>query len=593
MTEILKVQNQIIDSRHPNYYRSLDDWNLFRRTWEGGTRFRDEYLVKFSQREFPKDFEDRSKVTPIPRFAGAAIADIRNSIFQRMGDIVRRNGSPAYTAAIEGLNGGVDLHGTAMNSFIGIQALDELLVMGKVGIYVDAPAMQANTLADAAYVRPYIYRYQIEDILAYSYAPPGLPSQFRAVLLRDTTVTYDQQSLLPGQEFKRYRHLWINQETGLVNLQFYNEEGHPVDVDGNPAGAIELQLTAIPFVLLDIGESLIKDVCHHQVALLNLTSSDVNYARKSNIPFYTEQRDLRAVGSHLKQPATDGTASEGGQAANERDLTMGATQGRAYDLGAERPGFINPSSEPLQASLSLQAKLEADIRKLVNLAVQTLASRASAESKQMDNLGLEAGLSYIGLVLEAGEKRIAEYWAAYENVDASKRQVAMVKYPDRYSLKTDLDRITEADKLSDLMFSVPGRTVKKEIAKTIVTVLLGGKISIDKLDAIYKEIDTAPYTTSDPETIIAAKEAGLAGEQTASIALGFEDDEYLQAREDHIRRATEILKAQASVKTATDAGARGVDDLSADSDAGKREKAESRNTDLKDTTKEPVRGEGK
>ena len=33
----------------------------------------------------------------------------------------------------------------------------------------------------------------------------------------------------------------------------------------------------------------------------------------------------------------------------------------------------------------------------------------------MDNQGLEAGLSYIGLVLESAERRIAEFWAAYED----------------------------------------------------------------------------------------------------------------------------------------------------------------------------------
>ena len=60
---------------------------------------------------------------------------------------------------------------------------------------------------------------------------------------------------------------------------------------------MELELTRIPFVLLDIGDSMIKDVVNHQIALLNLVSSDVNYALKSNFPFYIEQKDVRAVGS--------------------------------------------------------------------------------------------------------------------------------------------------------------------------------------------------------------------------------------------------------------------------------------------------------
>jgi len=92
---------------------------------------------------------------------------------------------------------------------------------------------------------------------------------------------------------------------------------------------------------------------------------------------------------------------------------------------------------------------------LVNLAVSSLAVRASAESKVMDNQGLEAGLSYIGLLLESAERQLCEHWAAYEERVVSKREVATIKYPDRYSLKTDADRIKEATDLTKLMNSVP------------------------------------------------------------------------------------------------------------------------------------------
>ena len=206
----------------------------------------------------------------------------------------------------------------------------------------------------------------------------------------------------------------------------------------------------------------------------------------------------------------------------DSDIKVGATQGRTYDKGMNPPSFINPSAEPLKASMDLQAKLEDDIRKLIHLAVADTANRATAESKSMDNQGLEAGLSYIGLVLEAAERQIAEFWAAYEERDPAKRDVATVKYPDRYSLKTDSDRITEAENLVKLMYAVPGQKVKRELAKNIVLALLGGKVSVGDIQAIFEEIDKAPYATSDPTTIIAAVEAGLCGEKTAAMALGLQ-----------------------------------------------------------------------
>ena len=167
---------------------------------------------------------------------------------------------------------------------------------------------------------------------------------------------------------------------------------------------------------------------------------------------------------------------------------------------------------------SCKSKLGDEIRQLVNLAVSSLATRQSAESKSMDNQGLEAGLSYIGLVLENAERQLAEHWAAYEERNALKRQIATIKYPDVYNLKTDADRIDEAQNLLKLMAAVPGRKIKKELAKCIVLALLGGKISVDDLAAINKEIDDAPYTTSDWNTIIqAVKTASAARRQPPSL----------------------------------------------------------------------------
>ena len=358
-----------------------------------------------------------------------------------------------------------------------------------------------------------------------------------------------------------------------------------------------MELTRIPFVMLDIGNSLIKDVCGHQIALLNLGSSDVSYALRSNFPFYIEQKDLRAVGAHLKHAATaDGTATTGGQGAAETDIQVGATHGRSYDKGMNPPSFINPSAEPLRASLDLQERLKGDIRELVNLAVSSLAVRASAESKVMDNQGLEAGLSYIGLLLESAERQLCEHWAAYEERVVSKREVATIKYPDRYSLKTDADRIKEATDLTKLMNSVPGRKVKRELSKGIVQALLGGKVSVDDLAAINEEIDNAHYTNGDPQTIILAAQAGLVGEKTGSVALGFDDDEYLAARTDHAERLKLIAESQGGESAAKAAATRrrgASRTFPPIPTLGRKRRRPAATPISKSTTAPPVRGNGR
>ena len=586
---------RVIDTRHPRYVNDMLWWEDWRECYEGGPDYVQRNLKKFSERETDADFNTRVFFTPIPTYAKAAINDIRNSIFQRLRDVTRRDGSKSYMTASAGEKGGVDNNGSSMQHFVGITVLTELLVMGRCGVYVDMPRFDSDTptLADVGSKRPYVYHYPVEDILSWSTTKPEAPGEFQAVLLRDRGVDYNASFIqgidLPSGQYTRYRLMWINQETGKVNMRLFDEDDLQINLYGNPdpGNDIQLDLTRIPFTMVDIKGSLLKDVYKHQVALLNLGSSDVSYALKANFPFYTEQKDMRAVGAHLKETVSDdGSTGTSDNSKPGKEARAGVSHGRTYDLKAERPGFIHPSPEPLHASIALQEKLEDDIRKLVNLEVQNKqGSRASsAEALKMSDQGLEAGLSYIGLVLEGAERDIATFWAAYEG-KKGKAQIAVVKYPDRYSLKNDEDRIIEAKSLADLMYSVPGETVKKELSKNIVTALLAGRISVGRMDEIFKEIDKAEYTTSNPDVIIRAHEAGLCGEQVASMALGFDENEYLTAREDHAAKAKRILEAQMSGKVqglqaaqggapaAPDAAAaRGIPALAVDNKGGQVER---------------------
>jgi hypothetical protein len=484
-----------------------------------------------------------------------------------------------------------------MNHFIGTQCLPEMLSMGQVGVYVDNIAPDGPTLAHADSASPYVYMYRVEDILSWTTSLPEQKSEFQSVLLRDWVIQHESifhGVSLPTNDIQRYRLVWIG-EDGFVRYQFFDEGNDPIHADGSPGeDIVKLELTVIPFVMFDIDDSLLRDISGHQIALLNLGSSDVAYALKSNVPMYTEQQDSRSVGNHLKTDVMrDGTATSGGQAGADNIVKTGTVDGRIYDIGVDRPNFIAPPSEPLMASMALQSKLEDDIRKLVNLAVVALGtSRASADARGIDNQGLEAGLAFIGLVLEGGERKIANMWAAYEGLDQTK---TVVTYPTQYSLKTNAERIDEAGKLIDLIFSIPSTSAKKELAKDATVSLMGGRINPDKMQIIFKEIDAAKYATSDPEVIRLAKEEGLAGDVTLSNALGFDGEtEIPKAEIDHAKRIARIAEAQSAEKGDDGSpGARGVNDLSANSKEGKDEKADANNTDANSTTKKPTRGKGK
>jgi len=602
----LSQKRRIIDARYPSYFSDQTSWEKWRYTYRGGDEFIEKYMTMIDRQEDPNDFKARKDMSPAPTFAKAAVNDIRNSIFQRMRDIVRRDGSQSYHRAAAGLDNGVDLRGSTMNQFFGKDVLTELLVMGRCGLYVDSPTVERldgalPSLADiqAVNFRPYIYLYQIEDILSWRLSKPDEPSEFQALLLRDTGLDFDDTTLLPIQTFERYRLLWIDPTDGLVRMQFFNDEGAKIDMSGNEViDPIVLNLNRIPFVMPDIGDSLLRDVYRHQIALMNLESRDVAFAYKVNFPFFSQQEDLRAVGDHLKHNVNpDGTAEAGGQHTHLKEVRVGLDHGLKYDLNAERPAFINPSSETLLASMALQKEMKEDIRRLVNLAVvNTAGPRQSAESKSFDNQGLEAGLSYIGLVLENAEQRIADYWASYENVEVAARRIAVVKYPDRYALRSDEERISEASGLVELIKQTPSSTARKELWKTIITILLGGRISVEDMNEIFREIDNAAFTTSDPDVIFEALERGAVGEVTANLALGFTGQEEVnKAQADHAARLARIAEAQSSDDDDGDENlaARGLKDFDDGSGGARSEREEATNPDLQADRKKRVRGRGK
>jgi len=617
----------VSDLRHPQYVLNQENWEKWRLTYLGGSRFIKRYLKKFSNREDDQQFRDRMAVSYCPAFAKAAIDEVKNSVFQRLADIIREGGPKSYADAVEGLSGGVDKSGTSMTTFMGTNVLPELLTMARVGVYVDMPPMpQVATLADRpATSRPYLYWYKAEDIRSWAMQDPavGDPTEFRAVLLRDSAYDIDQHWVLPYEVTNRYRYCYLGDD-GFVHVQFYVQTdpeqktapqfvGGPASdypsVDGWEAQGEEivLNLKRIPFVMLELSDSLLADVADYQITLLNLASSDINYALKSNYPFYVEQYDWKAEAPYLK-PSTPGgmvgtlqTALDPTTAAvivsqeKVKEVRIGSATGRRYPTGTERPAFIHPSSEPLAISMQKQEQLKTEIRQLVHLAISTLSrTRQSAESQSNDMQGLEAGLSYIGLELQHAERKIAEFWALYEG----ESQAATVHYPTQYSLLSDEDRRKAAAELKDLMPMVTSLTFRREVSKRIVDIILGSKVRADILQRIKDEIDQDPVVIGDPLVIEQDVINGLVSLETASAARGYPKGEVEKAKQDHAERLARIAQSQADAanmqQQGSDPGARGVPDLSANRQAGKEEKtASQRDQTTRDQVKRRTRGAAK
>jgi hypothetical protein len=552
----------------------IDDWNKYRFTYNGGEDFKEEYLKQFTLREDSNEFVKRKDMTYVPAFAKAAVIEIKNSIFSRMNDVKRLEGSTTYMAVINGEGPGVDRERSSMNAFMGGEVLPEVLAIGKVGIFVDQPvlAKRTGTRHDDVNRIPYLYIYQAEQIRSWSYNDNN---ELDSLLLQATVDVRDDGTGLVTDKETEYRHFRLLDEGG-VKVTIYGEDSLEKDGGGTYAW------TQIPFVVVDITTSLLTDVADYQIAHLNIASSDVSYAWKSNFPFYTEQRDPHAGGAlrttNEVGDSTDGTAAAA-KAANTKEIKVGVVQGRTYPRGMDRPDFIHPSSEPLEVSMKKQEEMKREIRQLVQLAVTNMdPRRESAESKTMDERGLEAGLSYIAQELESAERAVSAIWSMYEQSD----KVAQIKYPEDYNLKTTAARIEEGTALIELAKSSPSHTYQKEMSKLAAETTLGNKVTNDVLETIKGEIDKATVIYVDPDSLVADVETGLATTTTVSEIRGYPEGEAEKAKEEHAERAARIVAAQTAASN-QNAAARGNPDLDPDPNNSPNEEkdiSQSRDTDV-------------
>lgn len=536
---------QITSMRHPSYRERNPDWRRWRLAYEGGRPFINAFLERFSKREDAEEFASRKKMTYCPRFAGAAVDDVKNSIYGRMTDIVRTGGDQSYQDGVAGLDGGVDLEGSNMNRFIGQLVLPELLITSKVGVYVDMPSDIGPTVADNFGKRPYLYYYCAEDIANWDCAYDGSEKYYTSLLLRDNEVEKDDEYGLASGTKKSWRlyQLTLNG----VEVSFLNDKNEITSKMVLPG------LRRIPFVLMELNKALMEDIADYQVALLNLESSDINYMLRANFPFYVEQYDPRTEmsygGPNPEQVGTDPNMKK-------KEVVTGNTTGRRYPLHANAPAFIHPSPEPLKISMEKEDKIKQDMRKLLSLSLSYLEPKfASAQSKGMDDRSLEAGLASLGLILQHGENQIAEIWSGYLNSEA-----ATVHYPRSYSLKSEDERRADAKSDAELMSTVPSRTYQREISKKIAHTMLSHLVSPEVMDKIIQEVDGAKYMSGLAADISMDLTSGLVTEETASEARGYADGEVAKARTQHAERLARIQKAQSPQPA--NPGARGNPDAS-------------------------------
>lgn len=553
---------KINELMHPEYVANITNWTRYRLCYEGGDEFISAYLKPFTLKEEAYDFATRKDMTYAPTYAAAMVDDVKNSIALRMCDVTRSKLPVSMRQPAEGKEGGIDGEGSSLNSFIATKILPELLAMGKVGIFVDNVDLPQNaTKADVLGKHPYAYIYKAEDIRSWAY---NKNKQLTALVLRSKVDVADPATGVITGTATIYSHFQLV-EAG-VTVAHYDADGEPfMDADHRP---MTVMLPAIPFIIAKLPKSLMKDVCRHQIALLNLASSDLNYAIKSNFPFYVEQFDAAIEMAFMKRSEHTFSENSAAGSASEEAISkvhavpIGGTDGRRYPMGAERPGFIHPSPKPIELSMKKQDAIIEEIRRLVNLSIMNLAPQhASEASKRYDDRSLEAGLAYIGLILQKTEYDIVNGWELYDESSDSDTQI---KYPATYNLKSSEGRLDEAVKLISAIPKVASELARKEMMKQAIKLLLGAYKTDSELEPYYEQIDALEVVIVDPDVLTFDVENGLVSDALASKLRGYPSDQVEQARKDHAERLARLVIAQSEGASA----ARGVGEMASKPNTG-------------------------
>lgn len=522
-----------LESRHVEYTTNMRKWEKWRLAYEGGDCFIDKYLVRLSKREIDEDYQDRKCLAYVPAFAAAAVDDVKNAIIQRINEVTRIGGPTSFQKAVTGWHGGVDYEGNTMNSFIGTDVILELLLQAKVGVLVDNFTLDqlGQTEADKGEKHPFVRLYKAENIL--HWAPTHPVDGFDVVLLQECVDVMDDEYGLPTKTGMQYRYM-RRLPGGGVQVTIYDETY-------KTKSQTILDLNRIPFHVARTARSLMDRVADHQIALMNLESSDISFARKANYPLYYEYYDPASESPYMKPEGNkDGTS--GANKASDRETTVGMTQGRRVPTGYSPPGFVNPNPETLLANMAKEKELKNDIRAIVNLNLTALnPRRQSKESKEEDSNGLEASLSYLAQTLETLERRIGEDWAAFEGKSTN----PTITYPKTYSIKSDEQRLEEVLGLDKVSSKVPSDKFQREVRKLMAKTLLGGKLSYEEMQVVYKEVDEAKVLNSDPNVVLSAQKQALVSNVTASDALGFDGEkEVEQAKKDRAETIALAMEAQ-------------------------------------------------
>lgn len=551
-TPLIKLKgSEVVKMRSPQFAAKKCEYEKWRLSYEGGDKYLDFAIRRYSKRETIPDWQERKKLSYNSNHTKRIVNNIRNSLAVKLPEVTRK-GDAGYLKIVQE---DIDGKKTSLNQFLALNVIPWLLVLERVFVYVDAPPKAENATKAEDDGQPYCWMIPNDRMLAWN--KDDVTGKLRSALIAESEDIIDPETLLVSKcvpRFRYVRYLKVGE-----TFQGFTGEGVVVlimDKDGKiKKNDFIAELTQLPLAEFEIPCSLVEDIAQIQYSLTNIQSTDIQFLIKGNFPIFAKQipanKKLDPKLGNRKQP-DDTVVRSQNREFDETDFDIGTTRkalatgigsGITYEKDMVAPGFIAPPVANLQAAMAKEKDMEELIQLTADLAMTTLSIKAleqSGKSKEMDAIGRDAGLYYIGTVLEGGERVLAELitWFLGSTTEAA------IDYPDDYSDKSQDDRNTEVEGLQKLKTAVRSEVYQKTIDKRIAEVGCRLFTPTEDIEAIKTDIDGVPWFDESTERSAMINQdvtAGVMSTTTGSEMRGLDPVKEAAANEDAMTKQADLL----------------------------------------------------
>lgn len=450
------TRSQITDT-HKNYKESLNNWEFYIRSYNGGFDYTaGQYLNRYNL-ELDNEYQQRLINTPCDNHC-KNIIQIYSSFLFRVKP-TRVFGELANEASLTSFLKDADLEGNNFNSVMK-QAQNYASIYGHVFLILDKPKVETNTRAEELDqdIRPYVSIVTPENVFDWNYT-------------RLTNGKYELDYLKIREEVDKqggsYFRIWTPETIETVYIEKFGDNIKVID-------SVENEIEKIPAVILYNSKS-------HKRAIGQSDLADIADLQKSIYNDYSEIEQLVRLTNHpslVKTPSVNASAGAGAiiEMPEEMDSNL-------------KPYLLQPSGSNLESIMNtIRTKIEAINRIAHTDAVRTTKTQVSSGiALQTEFELLNARLSEKADNLEIAEEQLFNLYALFQETIFD----GEIKYPDSFNIR---------DYASDLQYfqmaksmNINSATFSKQIDKEIANAVIDDD---EKLNQIFDEIDTKPEVGS-------------------------------------------------------------------------------------------------